>query len=196
LTLRVSLVRHGKVYNPRDIFYGCLPGFGLSAEGREQAKAVSAFFRNKDLVAIYSSPLLRARQTAEIISAPHTGLQKHISHLLTEAKTPFEGRSIGEAKACNWDLYTGSGKDYEQLDDILARMGRFMLLVRRRYLDGHVLAVTHGDCIATFSLWVHGRIMSPENRLQNYPKPCSISTFTFETLLADEIPKWEYLKPW
>ena len=62
-------LRHGEVENKKDIFYGDLVGYGLSKKGHEQAESAAKYiFNNFDIKYIYSSPLLRARQTAEPLS--------------------------------------------------------------------------------------------------------------------------------
>lgn len=63
---RISFVRHGTVDNPRDVFYGRLPGFVLSVEGDRQARAAAEALRHEPIAAIYTSPMRRARQTADI----------------------------------------------------------------------------------------------------------------------------------
>ena len=60
-------MRHGEVHNPRAIFYGRMPRFRLSEAGRRQAEAAADYLAGAPLAAIYTSPLLRARQTAAII---------------------------------------------------------------------------------------------------------------------------------
>ena len=57
------MVRHAHVHNPQDILYGRLPRFRLSPEGRTQAEILARFLSTRDTAAIYTSPLLRARQT-------------------------------------------------------------------------------------------------------------------------------------
>ena len=62
-------LRHGEVENKKDIFYGSLPGYKLSKKGEEQAiSAANYIATNFKIKYIYSSPLLRARQTAEPLS--------------------------------------------------------------------------------------------------------------------------------
>ncbi len=66
----VHLVRHGEVDNPHDLTYGCLPGFPLSLRGRAQAATTGRFLvthASRPFV-IVSSPLERARETAEILA--------------------------------------------------------------------------------------------------------------------------------
>ena len=63
----IWLARHGEVHNPSNLLYGRLPRMDLSPEGRRQAQALDDFLAERPLAAIYSSPMLRARRTAEII---------------------------------------------------------------------------------------------------------------------------------
>jgi broad specificity phosphatase PhoE len=63
----VLLVRHGETDdNAADRFQGQLDT-RLNDRGREQARALAHLLASEGLRALYSSPLLRARETAEII---------------------------------------------------------------------------------------------------------------------------------
>ena len=64
----VHLVRHGEVFNPQQLLYGRLPGFGLSRRGREQSRAAAQWLRARSLAALYNSPMQRARETAAILA--------------------------------------------------------------------------------------------------------------------------------
>lgn len=66
----VYLVRHGAVDNPQGIEYGRLPGFPLSDRGRRQMTALGNDMKDAGIVpsTIISSPLLRAQESAKIIS--------------------------------------------------------------------------------------------------------------------------------
>src|SRR5947209_20583375 len=70
----IYVVRHAHVHNPHDILYGRLPRFRLSELGLEQARKVADFLSGRNIEAIYSSPLLRARQTAEMIAQSLPGV--------------------------------------------------------------------------------------------------------------------------
>src|ERR1700722_5278325 len=65
----VHLLRHGEVYNPGHVIYGRLPDFHLSEDGRVRAKAAAGFLAGRDVTALVSSPLDRARETAEPLAA-------------------------------------------------------------------------------------------------------------------------------
>ena len=63
----IYFIRHGAVENPLGLQYGRLPGFPLSKSGRGEAVSIETFLSDKKLECLYASPLLRTRQTAEII---------------------------------------------------------------------------------------------------------------------------------
>lgn len=61
--INIYLVRHGRQKSPL-----CNVDVELSPEGRHQAELLRDRLKNYDIDAIYSSNLIRARQTAEIIN--------------------------------------------------------------------------------------------------------------------------------
>lgn len=79
----VHLIRHGEVENPHHVVYADLPGYGLSARGIGQAADTSAYLADRNIGAVISSPLLRAKQTAIPIAAAH-GLEPQFDPRLTE----------------------------------------------------------------------------------------------------------------
>src|SRR5260370_16047326 len=90
----VHLLRHGQVDNPRRVLYGKMPGFHLSAEGLLMAKVVARHLAARDITAVFSSPLERARETAEPV-AEQFGLPVVIDDRLIEAGNHFEGFTFG-----------------------------------------------------------------------------------------------------
>ncbi|GAB6064848.1 histidine phosphatase family protein [Deferrisoma palaeochoriense] len=179
---RVFLVRHGKVENPGRVLYGRLPRFGLSPDGREQARRAAEILAAEPLAEVWASPLLRARQTAREILARHPGLRLRISRLLHEVRTPFEGRPLAEARAAGEDFYTGSGPGFEQPGGVADRMERFLRRTARRRPGAAVAAVTHGDPLAFLVMRLSGLPLDPRRKAalqpcgipDGYPQPGSI----------------------
>jgi broad specificity phosphatase PhoE len=197
----ISFIRHGAVYNPEDLYYGRRPGFPLSEEGRREALAVTEALKNKPIAAIYSSPLQRALETAEIIRKPHPDLSVRISELLIEVYSPFDGCPLSDLIARNWNIYEGVDPPYEQPMDVLRRAQLFVKQARQDHHGRHVVAVTHGDLIAFMILWSHRIPITAAYReeLQHlswlpngYLAPASISTFVYKTTAQDERPAFEY----
>jgi broad specificity phosphatase PhoE len=90
----VHLLRHGEVENPDRIIYGRLPGYHLSANGREMARAAEDFFADQGVAALFSSPLERALETACPV-AERLGLPVVIDERLIEPWNHFEGLRFG-----------------------------------------------------------------------------------------------------
>lgn len=200
----ISFIRHGHVHNPQRLLYGRLPRFGLSERGQVDAQAVAQALRaGPPITDLYSSPLLRARQTAEAILALHPHLVIHISQLINEVHTSFEGRPLAELASLGFDLYAQSAPGYEQPQDVLARMLRFVSLVRGRHPGRRVVAVTHGDPITFVIQWASDLPVGPREREAlvevglsgGYPAPASITTLTFESGRDDEKPALSYVEP-
>lgn len=75
--MKIYLMRHGLVENPGNVLYGRLPGFHLSAEGRKQIKINAQKLKNRGIKKIYSSPMERSVETAEILKS-ELGLKEEI----------------------------------------------------------------------------------------------------------------------
>lgn len=93
------LVRHGATTNNLAV-PPLLQGRGVDLElsdaGRQQAACAAELLSGQHLAAVYSSPLIRARETAEIIAAPH-GLEVQLVHAVVEVDVgQWEGRSWKE----------------------------------------------------------------------------------------------------
>jgi len=200
----ISFVRHGEVYNPDNIFYGRLSGFRLSDKGNYQAVKAAETVNAGRLAAIFSSPLLRARQTAGELVKSNPHLRLHISSLLSEAATPFDGQPARKVDVRRGDVYSGSNDQFEQPVDIVNRVQNFIRRARRKYAGQQIAAVTHGDVIAFAVLWAHQQPLTPghKSRLMpfgiadGYPALASITTFTFGTTLNDEMPALVYVRPY
>ena len=92
---RMCLVRHGETdWNARGLLQGWLD-VPLNARGISQAHALAEHLQNRGFNRIWTSPLLRARQTAEII-AEHLGLEVSLHEGLRERHF---GELQGQAKA-------------------------------------------------------------------------------------------------
>jgi broad specificity phosphatase PhoE len=176
----IHFIRHGEVYNPSKILYARMPRYRLSKKGIEQSKRAGAFLKDRPLVAVYHSPMLRARQSARYIAAPHDILPKN-SGLINEIHTPYEGKSLSYIESIDWNIYEGIDPDYEQPEDILKRVKRFCLEVVRHHLGKEVAAVTHGDILIHAQLWAKGLELTHANRrsVQPYPPEGSILTLSF-----------------
>lgn len=91
-TTRILLVRHGETdWNRNGQVMGKLP-IPLNEQGRRQARRLAAFLQRSHVHSVYSSPVLRAHQTATIL-AESLARQVDIEPGLTEiGMGEWEGR--------------------------------------------------------------------------------------------------------
>ena len=97
LVTTIYLVQHGdKERSPGDP--------GLTELGRRQAAVTARWLRGKGLEALYSSPLRRARETAEPVGAA-TGLAVRLDSRLRE-RLNWDGTQAFDAFLAEWDRST------------------------------------------------------------------------------------------
>ena len=143
------IIRHTDVHNPNDILYGRLPRYGLSDLGRQQAEVTADVLADVPVSAFYTSPMLRARQTAQVIASRHPGVPVHISQWLNEVKTGWQGRPHSDLEEIRFDFYNRPIYPHDEgLEAIWVRVNNFVRRVRRAHSGGTVAAVTHGDIFA------------------------------------------------
>ncbi|MBV9282020.1 MAG: histidine phosphatase family protein [Chloroflexi bacterium] len=179
LPTTVCVVRHAEVYNPRDIVYGRLPRFGLSERGRHQAEAAARFLDARPVSALYTSPLLRARQTARILTQYHSTVVPRVARALIEVRTGFQGSPNTILKPGFSFYEPRQHPDDETMQDVFDRMLRFLQRVARRHSGGTVVAVSHADPIAILRVGLEGRALTAANLHSTvYPERASITQIT------------------
>jgi phosphoserine phosphatase len=113
-TCWLYLIRHGATANNRakpPRLQGRRTDPGLSDEGRCQAEQTARFLSSADLHTVFSSPLLRAQETAEAIAKPH-GLEVQTVDDLIEADVGvWEGRSWSEIEKTDLEAYVAFMED-------------------------------------------------------------------------------------
>lgn len=101
------IFRHGETDNNLSrIWQGCTINEGLNNFGKKQAEKLGDLLSEIKFDRIYSSPLLRARQTAEIVS------QKQ--------RSPTPIIFIDDLRECNFGL--AEGKDYDSLRQTFGKL--------------------------------------------------------------------------
>lgn len=145
----IYLVRHAEVYNPEHIIYGRLPGFRLSEQGRFQAQRMYDYFKTKNIALISSSPLLRARKTAAIISGGRITI-KYSRKLLEANYTEWEGLHADDRMLDKFDQYVRYPSQTqlgETLQEMEVRMISAIYDLVEKYRGKSVIVVSHADPI-------------------------------------------------
>lgn len=181
---RIHLVRHAEVENPNHVVYASLTGFGLSDQGRLQAKAAARYLGSQPVVAVWSSPLQRALETAAPIAA-RFGVPVKIDGNLTEWRLSDRWAGIGwedlpKQRPGELEAYLEHPQDLvfssESLNDLADRIRGVLDRLSKMHPDGDVVVVTHQDPIQAARLLINGSPMS----LLNVDKPAHASVATMK----------------
>lgn len=154
--LRVYVIRHANAWKnvpaaqrPRAMSTAELDA--LTPAGLAKAERVGASLRGKEIVAVYSSPARRARQTAEAI-AKALGLEAPIVDEAFRTLDTGSDRatSSGTARMRNWK----AGKDPqpaggESLHDGFDRASAKLAALAQQHAGRAVAVVTHGEIAAS-----------------------------------------------
>lgn len=176
------MVRHSEVHNPDDILYGRLPRYRLSSRGKEQAEITARFLSTRPLTAIYTSPLLRARQTATILTHYHPGIRVQTSRSLLEVKTGYQGSPNSILKP-GFSFYEPLKQpDDETMPQVFARMVGFLRRLARRHAGQTVAAVSHADPIAILRIGLERKALTVPNLhgAPVYPARSSVTQVTVQ----------------
>lgn len=179
---RILFLRHGFVHNPKGLIYGRMPRYRLSDVGRQDVARAARWLAQVPIAAIYTSPLLRARQTAEIIAKDHPGVPVRQTALLIEVRTSWQGELFKEAQESMPDFTYYNpprGAGDETIHDVFARMDRALRTAARRHPGQAVLCVSHGDPIKILGIPYSGKPLDFETVLAPDPPEASISVFHF-----------------
>ena len=153
----IVFARHGQTAPNRD---GLVLGRAdpeLTEEGHRQAALLGAALAGEPVVAIRSSPLMRARQTAEAIAAA-CGVPVTTDERLLEIDWgTWEGRPAGSlavADVDRWRADDGTAPEGESLDSLSRRVESFCVETLEE--EGLVVAVSHVSPIKAATAWALG----------------------------------------
>jgi len=183
-TTIVHLLRHGEVDNPGGIIYGRLPGYHLSATGRAMAAAAADYFAERPVVALFSSPLERAQETARPL-AERLGLPVVTDDRLIESWNHFEGLTFGVGdgslrRPSHWVYLMNPFRPSwgEPYHDVAARMAAVMETAREAAAGREAVCVTH-----QLPIWVARRTAEGRHLWHNPAmRECalgSVTSFTY-----------------
>lgn len=152
---RLLLVRHGQTtFNVEGRLPGQLPGVALTDEGRRQAQRAAVALSGLPLSAVISSPLERARDTAEII-ARGWGLPVRLdSRLMDTDVGRWSGQKIADLERSDpeWKAFVQHASQAPNgVESLAAVMERVVMVVERLRDDpvagDYIVLVAHADIV-------------------------------------------------
>lgn len=136
--------------------------------------------------------MLRARQTAAAVVNAHAKITKRhlplsavITPGLNEVKTPSDGLPLAHISKIGWHTLYTTGKaaneekaddpthdKFEEFPDVLSRVRDTIMAVREKHESGHVVLVSHGDCLLSARMIAAGLPATLESRMEHREKLC------------------------
>ena len=159
MKLHLVFVRHGESEaNIQHVISNRDSRFGLTALGRRQVTRLAENLRELPITAMYSSPVLRARETAEILSQSF-----HLSYQVTEALREYDCGILEEkSDPESWKLHREIADEWTLNHNYLRKPegGECYLDIKERFIPfiegfvnnglhtlDHILFVSHGGLL-------------------------------------------------
>jgi len=166
----IIFLRHGQaINNTQRILAGRTPGVPLTEKGVDQAEKAAKFLEDMNISAIYSSPIERAKDTANIVGK-HNSIDVRIDDRLIELDMgKFTGMPYDEIFSSHGNVFMKFYKGeleiahngVETFADVKKRVLGMVDHVIENHPDENVVLVTHMDPIKAMLSTIVS--LSPEN---------------------------------
>jgi len=180
----IIFLRHGQAKNNTErVLAGRTPGVPLTEEGVEQSEKAAKFLEEMNISAIYSSPIERAKNTAEIVGK-HNSIDVRIDDRLIELDMgKFTGKPYDEIFSSHGNVfmkfYRGeleiAHNGVETFEEVKKRIRDMVDHVIDNHPDENVVLVTHMDPIKAMLSTVVS--FSPENLYELIIPNASLNIF-------------------
>ena len=180
----IILLRHGQARNNVErILAGRTQGFDLTGAGAGQARSAGLMLQKSQIRRIYSSPVARARQTAEIVAGMVPSEVANDERLIEIEMGRLTGMEYGDVESKYGSIFAGFYRGdpavvengVEPFSEVRRRMGDMTKYVMERHNDENVLLVTHMDPIKAMLANVTG--MPPGSLARLVIANCSLTVF-------------------
>ena len=180
----IIFLRHGQAKNNTErILAGRTPGVPLTEEGVDQSEKAAKFLEEMNISTIYSSPIERAKNTAEIVGK-HNSIDVKIDDRLIELDMgKFTGKPYDEIFSSHGNVfmkfYRGeleiAHNGVETFEEVKKRIRDMVDHVIDNHPDENVVLVTHMDPIKAMLSTVVA--FSPENLYELIIPNASLNIF-------------------
>lgn len=198
-------VRHGESeHNIRNIVSSDeKDDFHLTQKGKDQVDELAKILSNKDVNAIYSSPFIRTKETAELL-AQKLGMSEEsivFDNRIREYNfgefqgTPFDDFLAHEAEHIHaYDIAIPGGESYL---DSKKRFGDFLYDIDSKYSDATIVVVTHGIGLEVAPAIIEGANLARSKEIIDTAEflPGSFYEFDFIPLPHNDLYEIDLHKP-
>jgi len=195
------LLRHGEHVLRGRVLAGRSPGVGLSARGRAEIAAVADRLVDEQIAALYSSPLQRARETAEILSEKLGLPIEYRDDVLELDFGEWTGLSFDAVRADErWRLWStcrsiATVPGGESMRQVQERAVNALCELHQMHRDGTVVVVSHGDVIRAALLFALGMPLDLYSRIEvglASTSTIQIDDFGIRVLTVNERPRLSF----
>lgn len=176
----IYFVRHAQSDNPEFLVKSRLPGFVLTQLGKQQAALTAAYLKLFPVSVIFSGPMVRSQQTAEIIHNALKCQAVRIDSRLNEwDMTPWTGKPFLTRKTEDrtlWESYQETPDIVpftEKLSQVAVRMQEFVASALKKFAGEQLVAVSHSDTIKAARLSLENKPLRAIHTI-----PCRLGSIT------------------
>lgn len=184
----VLLVRHAHTTASDTWLAGRTPGIHLSDRGREELLRLRAQLADVTLNAVYSSPLIRARETAAALATDH--------HFEFDVEDDLNEVDFGQWTGLTFDALQPDPRwrefnarraaacvpEGERPGEVQRRIVTLLSRLAARHRSGTIALVTHAEIIRSAILWFSGRSLDDFHQ-------CAIDTASVSGVLMAATPR-------
>ncbi len=156
--MKLYVVRHGQTYwNVLKKVQGSAD-IPLNERGKEQAYETKSYLENINFNIIFCSPLIRAKQTAEIINSDRNLDIIFDDRLIERNYGEFEGISKYSFNYNDFWAYNKNLKyaKAENVQDFFSRIYNFLDEIKTNYSDKNILIVCHAGVTKAINCYANG----------------------------------------
>jgi probable phosphoglycerate mutase len=142
----ILLIRHGQTEWSANGRHTSTTDLPLTSQGEREAEALRPALHGRTIAAVLSSPVQRARRTAELAGLRISAADGDLAEWNYGA---YEGITSAQihAERPDWSLWRDGCPDGESPEQVGARIDRVLARARELVSDGDVVLVGHGHSL-------------------------------------------------
>ena len=197
---RIFFTRHGEAtHNAKNIISTKISdGVKLTEKGKKDAEKLAAKIQNEKIDAIFCSPLLRARETAEILQKAAPDAEIIIDENLREIDAgKMDGAKIADWKAqfSDWRARYFENPHHGETSEMVGkRVETFLKKIREKYSDKNIIVVAHGEIGRHFWRFFWNR--SKKEIIEKIPPTAKFYEFSFSARPENDRGELDLHRPW
>ena len=172
----IYVIRHGQTdWNLKKVIMGS-KDIPLNEEGIRQANATKELLNGVDIDLIITSPLLRARQTTEIINDKNVEVIVD-PRIRERCLGDLEGKDYSNYPDDIWDINVNTSEhNVETMEEFKARIFEFIEEVLDKYKDRNILISAHGGVSALLNAYFNDTLYT-EPITDKFVANCSVAVY-------------------